>query len=187
MDPVERRHVRIDARRSAMLSDRFMLFSGPYDPKERERVVVLVAQRLMFARIAADVLDRLSDLSGIPGRADEAMGLEVNLRLSHASLVCHPHWRPELESVLDDMYATERDYRLGCEAADAIEAACGADSVKWKRALAVGLDALTVAVAVATIRQMLTDGGVLSAIPLSVLLIAVTATAAWFSWRARRG
>ena len=143
MDPVERRHVRIDARRSAMLSDRFMLFSGPYDPKERERVVVLVAQRLMFARIAADVLD--------------------------------------------DMYATERDYRLGCEAADAIEAACGADSVKWKRALAVGLDALTVAVAVATIRQMLTDGGVLSAIPLSVLLIAVTATAAWFSWRARRG
>lgn len=109
------------------------------------------------------------------------------LRLSHASLVCHPHWRPELESVLDDMYATERDYRLGCEAADAIEAACGADSVKWKRALAVGLDALTVAVAVATIRQMLTDGGVLSAIPLSALLIAVTAAAAWLSWRARRG
>ena len=69
----------------------------------------------------------------------------VNLRLSHASLVCHPHWRPELESALDDMYATERDYRLGCEAADAIEAACGADSVKWKRALAVGLDALTLA------------------------------------------
>lgn len=59
--------------------------------------------------------------------------------------------------------------------------------VKWKRALAVGLDALTVAVAVATIRQMLTDGGVLSAIPLSALLIAVTAAAAWFSWRARRG
>lgn len=85
------------------------------------------------------------------------------------------------------MYATERDYRLGCEAADAIEAACGADSVRWKRALAVGLDALTVAVAVATIRQMLTDGGVLSAIPLSVLLIAVTTVAAWFSWRARRG
>lgn len=77
MDPIERRHVRIDARRSAMLSDRFMLFSGPYDPKERERIVVLVAQRLMFARIAADVLDRLSDLSGIPGRADEAMGLEL--------------------------------------------------------------------------------------------------------------
>lgn len=187
MDPVERRHVRIDARRSGMLSDRFMLFSGPYDPKERERIVVLVAQRLMFARIAADVLDRLSDLSGIPGRADEAMGLEVNLRLSYASLVCHPHWRPELESVLDDMYATERDYRLGCEAADAIEAACGAGSVKWKRALAVGLDALTVAVAVATIRQMLTDGDVLSAIPLSALLIAVTTAAAWFSWRARRG
>ena len=126
-----------------MLSDRFMLFSGPYDPKERERIVVLVAQRLMFARIAADVLDRLSGLSGVPGRADEAMGLEVNLRLSYASLVCHPHWRPELESALDDMYATERDYRLGCEVADAIEAACGADSVKWKRALAVGLDALT--------------------------------------------
>lgn len=81
----------------------------------------------------------------------------------------------------------ERDYRLGCEAADAIEAACGADSVKWKRALAVGLGALTVAVAVATIRQMLADGGVLSAIPLLVLLIAVTAAAAWFSWRARRG
>lgn len=108
IDPVERRHVRIDARQSAMLSGRFMLFSGPYAPEERERIVVLVAQRLMFARIAADVLDRLSGLSGIPGRADEAMGLEVNLRLSHASLVCHPHWRPELESVLDDMYATRK-------------------------------------------------------------------------------
>ncbi|WP_137655771.1 hypothetical protein [Bifidobacterium moukalabense] len=94
MDPIERRHIRIDAHRSAMLSGRFMLFSGSYALEERERIVILVAQRLMFARIAADVLDRLSGLSGVPGRADEAMGLGVNLRLSYASLVCHPALAP---------------------------------------------------------------------------------------------
>lgn len=106
------------------------------------------------------------------------------LRLSHASLVRHPHWRPGLESALDDMYATERDYRLACESADAVADACRADSVRWKRALAVGLDALTVVVVIATIWQMYAGGGTLPATLLSMVLVAVTIAAAWLSWRA---
>lgn len=103
-----------------------MLFSGPYDPG-RERVVVLVAQRLMFARIAADVLDRLSDLSGIPGRADEAMGLEVNLRLSRVAGLSSA-LAPRTGSVAT---CTPRGAITGWAAGGGYDrAACGADSVK---------------------------------------------------------
>lgn len=184
LDPISARRIEFDSRHAAMLADRFMLFTGPYVEDDQLRIVLLVAQRLMFARIVESTLSRAIELSGDGSLMPETYNLDANLRLSYTSLICHPHWRPELETALDDMYATERDYRIACEAVKAVEASCQAHVSKAKRRLAISLDVLTAVVAAATIIQSFAAGGYRTVVCLIAVLLAVIVMA--FSFYAHR-
>lgn len=185
LDPVAARRVEFDSSHAAMLTDRFMLFTGPYVEDAQLRVVLQVAQRLMFARIADTAMERAVELSGGVEPMPEVSRLAANLRLSYMSLVCRPHWRPGLEAILDGVYATERDYHTAREAVDAVVEACHARSLKEKRRLAVSMDVLTVVVSVVTIIQAFATVSLCKAIVEAMVLACCAAVVVWLSRRAR--